>query len=244
MCSRRAQTSTPALPVSLSEKRNDENHFSSAAALKGHGSLCSEASRDPLLFSLQRGAGGWSERCLRKPPDQRRRLDPVTACMKEGDEMEQKRGTRSDSVCDVIHSSLHFRSSTLNSWAPQRGTAETTGKRMGCTQGKPWNFLSWSPSGWSLERLLLLSLARLARAVWNIFLTSPSFSQSHSFSAKPLLSLPGCTIPWLTLCLVMSCCVTSEEESIREADTRDDLRGHLFVVLCSRGQGLRVIHLG
>lgn len=85
----------------------------------------------------------------------------MTPCMKEGDKTEQERRTRPDSVRDVIHKPLHFRSSTLNSWALRRGTAKTTGKRMGCTRGKPWNFLSWRPSGWSPERLLLFSLAVL-----------------------------------------------------------------------------------
>lgn len=50
-----------ALPVSLSEKRNDENHFPQQQPSKGLGPPSSELSRGLLLFSLQRGAGGWSE---------------------------------------------------------------------------------------------------------------------------------------------------------------------------------------
>lgn len=117
-------------------------------ALKGAEALC---------CFFYKGVLKGGVRCLRQLPDQPRRLDPVTLCMMEGDKngTEEKDQTRL-SVCDIVHSPLHFRSSTLNSWALQRGAAETTGKRMGCTQGKPWNFLSGRPSGWSTETLALL----------------------------------------------------------------------------------------
>lgn len=130
-----------------------------------------------MLFSLQ---SGWvlkgRVRCLRQPLDQPRRLDPVTRCVKKEIRRNRREGQTRVSVRDVIHGPHQFRSCTLNSWALQRGTAETTGKRMGCAQGKPWNFLSWRPSGWSTGRLLLFSLAHLSHSVWNTI--SPSFCQA------------------------------------------------------------------
>lgn len=70
---------------------------------------------------------------------------------------------------------------------------------MGCSQGKAWNFLFWRPSGWSIETLHLETLALLFGSPCSPCLEHcpnlSSFLQVPPFSAKPLLSLPGLTIP-------------------------------------------------
>lgn len=73
-------------------------------------------------------------------PDQPRRLDPVTPCMKGGDKKGQKRRARPDFVRDVTHNPPHFRPSTLNSWALQRGTADTPQKEEGLHSGEALEF--------------------------------------------------------------------------------------------------------
>lgn len=70
--------------------------------------------------------------------------------------------------------------------------------------------------------------------------SSFSFCLEHYLSVflpSPCGAFQAAPFPEVTLWLLTSCYLTREEESTREGDAGNDLRDHLFVVLCSLGGG-------